>query len=686
MTQFQLHSRWEPRGDQPKAIAELVANYRRGIMRQTLLGVTGSGKTFVMANVIQQLGIPAIVISHNKTLAAQLYSELKQFFPENAVEYFISYYDFYQPEAYLQQRDIYIEKEAVVNQQIDRLRMAATSALLNRQDVIIVASVSCIYSIGDPQDYQEMVLELNTSALCDYTTLLHTLVAMQYERNNTDISRSQFRVRGDIIEIWPSYIQLLLRVELSKDRISSLAWCDPTTHQVIQKITHIILYPARHYVMPAQKVQQAISSIKKELEQRLAEFKQQNKLLEAQRLEARTLYDLEMLQEVGYCSGIENYARHFAKRSEDERPYCLLDYFPKQFLTIVDESHVTIPQIKGMYLGDRSRKTSLIENGFRLPSALDNRPNRLDEWEKITNFTLFVSATPTAYELEHSQNQVIELVVRPTGLVDPLIEVHSAQNQVQDVLEQIRQRATKHERVLVTTMTKDLAERLTEYLKTQGIKVSYLHCDIDTFERVNILQDLRRGTYDAIVGINLLREGLDLPEVSLVAILDADRQGFLRTETSLIQTIGRAARNINAQVILYADRITPAIERAMAETNRRRNIQLDYNQKHNIIPQTIQKDIQPGIEEILNQDKTLEDLEKSLQVQEALKDYGIKKEATNEQKIRALEVKMKEAAAKLNFEKAAEIRDHILQLRGIQNDNASQSPSYIARKKKKRKF
>lgn len=688
MAQFQLHSQWKPQGDQPKAIAQLVANYQQNIRRQTLLGVTGSGKTFVMANVIQQLGMPTLVMSHNKTLAAQLYSELKSFFPENAVEYFISYYDFYQPEAYIAQRDIYIEKEAVVNQQIDRLRMAATSALLQRQDVIIVASVSCIYNVGDPEDYKEMVIPLKVGQSYPRAKLLRELVDIQYERNNIDLNRGQFRVRGDVIEVWPSYIQLLLRIELFGDQLEALAWCDPVTRQVLQKVNNISIYPAKHYVMPAAKIKKAMSSIQQELEDYVTDLNRQNKILEAQRIQARTKYDMEMLQEIGFCSGIENYSRHFSNRKAGDRPSCLLDYFPKPFLTIVDESHVTIPQIKGMYLGDRSRKKSLIDNGFRLPSALDNRPNQLEEWEKITDLTLFVSATPAAYETANSHQPWVELVVRPTGLVDPLIEVRSAETQVPDVLEQIRQRAAKHERVLVTTMTKELAERLAEYLAKNEVKVSYLHCDIDTFDRVAILQDLRRGTYDAIVGINLLREGLDLPEVSLVAILDADRQGFLRTETSLIQTIGRAARNVNAQVILYADKITPAMQHAMDETNRRRQIQLAYNKEHGITPQTIQKEIQPGIEVILNEDKSLEDLEKSFKVQEALADYGFQPaQATTAQKIEALEVKMREAAAKLNFEQAAEIRDQILALQGIHNPHSSALPGPTQnRRAKKRRF
>ncbi len=678
MATFMLHSPWEPKGDQPKAIQSLIENFQKQIPKQTLLGVTGSGKTFVMAHLIQKLGLPTLVISHNKTLAAQLYAEFRSFFPNNAVEYFISYYDFYQPEAYLPQRDVYIEKEASINEQLDRLRMAATSALLSRSDVIIVASVSCIYSLGDPKDYKEMVVRILQGQMYPRDRLLRDLVDIQYTRNDFELTRGRFRVRGDVIELWPSYIQLLLRIELFGDTVESVSWCDPITGQMLQKVDSAMIYPAKHYVMPQEKVVAGYETIEQELQERLKELKKQGKMIEADRLNTRVHYDLEMLQEVGYCSGIENYARHFSRRKVEERPHCLLDYFPHPFLTIVDESHVTIPLLKGMYVGDHSRKQTLIEHGFRLPSCLDNRPNRLDEWEQITNNVLFVSATPATYELEASHNTVIELLVRPTGLTDPLVEVRSATNQVQDILACIQERAAKNERVLITTLTKRLAEDLTEYLQSKNIKVAYLHCDVETFERVNILQDLRRGKYDAVVGINLLREGLDLPEVSLVAILDADKEGFLRSETSLIQTMGRAARHINAMVILYADRITSSMEKAIAETQRRREIQIKYNQEHNITPQTIQKEIMTSIEYILDEEKKLETLEHS--VQDPSEIY----QAAADDQIEAMELQMREAAARLEFEVAAALRDRIAKLKGLPTQ-AKYAPK-IRKQKKKRRF
>lgn len=668
MAKFLLKSNWQPKGDQPKAIESLVQAYRQGKKQQTLLGVTGSGKTFVMANVIAELGMPALVMSPNKTLAAQLYSEFKNFFPDNAVEYFISYYDFYQPEAYIPQRDIYIEKDASVNEQIDRMRMAATSALFDREDVIIVASVSCIYSLGDPKDYKEMVLCLRQGNNYKRDFVLHRLIEMQYARNDFEMDRSRFRVRGDVIEIWPSYVQMVLRLEFFGDLLERMEWCDPVSGEKKESVTNTIVYPAKHYVMPQEKIEAAMGSIQEEMEERVAFLKQQGKILEASRLETRTHYDLEMMQEVGFCSGIENYSRHFAQRAPGERPYCLLDYFPRPFLTIVDESHVAMSQVRGMHAGDHARKATLVEHGFRLPSAMDNRPNRLEEWEKVVDKVLFVSATPAEYELTHCERHVVELLVRPTGLVDPSIEVHSAQNQVEHLLSLIQEKAGLGERVLVTTLTKRLAEDLSEYLKERGLKVSYIHCENDAFERVEILQDLRRGKYDAIIGINLLREGLDLPEVSLVAILDADREGFLRSETSLIQTIGRSARNANAKVVLYADRITPSMKRAIEETNRRREIQLAYNKEHNIVPQTIQKEILKSIEQILQEENKLEEM-----VMEMTAKY------TSKEKISLLEEQMKEAAKNLDFEYAAILRDRILELKGEKNSNSSRN-----RRKKKR--
>lgn len=646
---FTLRSDWKPKGDQPKAIRALVRAFREGKRRQTLLGVTGSGKTFVMANVIEQLGVPALVMAPNKTLAAQLYSEFKNFFPENAVEYFVSYYDYYQPEAYIPQRDIYIEKDASINEQLDRLRMAASSALLSRTDVVIVASVSCIYGLGDPEDYREMVLHLRQDQVCERDELLHQLVAMQYTRNDYQPLRGNFRVRGDVVEIWPSYLETVLRLELFGDFLERIGVCEPISGKCLKNLASVTLYPARHYVMPPEKVQKALDSIREELGARLGVLHKEQKLVEAGRLEARTLYDLEMLQEAGYCTGIENYSRHFSEREPGDRPYCLLDYFPDSYLAIVDESHVSIPQVRGMYLGDRSRKETLVEHGFRLPSALDNRPLMLEEWEAVTDHVLFVSATPGEYELKKAEGEVVDLLVRPTGLLDPEVEVHSAQTQVPHVIGIIKEKALSRERVLVTTLTKRLAEDLTEYLKRESIRVAYLHCDIDTFERTQILNDLRRGKYDALVGINLLREGLDLPEVSVVAILDADREGFLRSETSLIQMMGRAARHQHARVLLYADRSTPAMQRAIEETRRRREIQVAYNRKHKIRPRSVHKEILQSIEYVLEE--------------EAVPANFVKETVTPEM-ISELEQGMREAAAALDFEKAAQLRDQILALQG----------------------
>ena len=667
MTQFNLVSEWQARGDQPQAIESLYRGFSER-KPQTLLGVTGSGKTFVMANLIARLGVPTLVLSPNKTLAAQLYSEFKQFFPRNAVEYFVSYYDFYQPEAYIPQRDIYIEKDAAINDQIDRLRMAATSALLSRQDVIIIASISCIYSLGDPADYKKMVLIFESGRSYPRHEILLALVEMQYQRNDYDLARANFRARGDVIDIWPSYLEITLRLEFFGDLLEQVSYCDPVSGKVLEKTSMAVVYAAKHYVIPQEKLERAISSIQEELQERLAALKQSDKLLEATRLEMRTVYDLEMLQEVGYCSGVENYSRHFSDRRPGDRPHCLFDYFPRPFLTIVDESHVSMPQLRGMYAGDRSRKQTLIDHGFRLPSALDNRPNTLEEWENIVDRLLFVSATPGAYEIAKSGDQVVELLVRPTGLVDPVLEVRPATDQVQDLLGLIQQRAAVGERVLVTTLTKRLAEDLTEFLQKEQIQVAYLHHEIDAFERMEILQDLRRGKYQALVGINLLREGLDLPEVSLVAILDADREGFLRSETSLVQTIGRAARHVNAMVVLYADKITSSMQRAIAETERRRQIQLAYNEKHGITPQSIQKEILAGIEKIAQSERQIQEL-----VRESPEQYN-----TREQ-IAVWEEQMLAAAANLDFETAAVLRDRILEAQGTPKSKKG------GRKKKSRK-
>ena len=649
---FELCCDWLPQGDQPKAIAKLTESIQNNKQYQTLLGVTGSGKTFVMANVIQKLQRPTIIISHNKTLAAQLYSEFKSFFPKNAVEYFVSYYDFYQPEAYIAQRDIYIEKESSINEQLDKLRLSSTSSLLSRPDTIIVASVSCIYGLGDPEDYRSMVVRIEKDTDIERDDLLRQLVDIQYERNDLETSRGTFRVRGDTIEIYPSDEAAALRVEMFGDTIEKIAYIEPVSKEVLKEVDTVSIYPAKHFVTPAEKVEKAIVGIRAELKEQLQLLKEQQKLLEASRLETRTLHDLEMLREVGYCSGVENYSRHFSNRKAGERPFCLLDYAPKDFLTFIDESHVTIPQIRGMYRGDRARKENLVNHGFRLPSALDNRPLKLKEWEKVTGQTVFVSATPNEYELEQSQHEAVELIIRPTGLLDPEVEVIPTENQVQDIIERIKQKAEINERVLVTTLTKSLSEDLTDFMKDAGIKVAYLHCDIDAFERVTILQDLRKGKYDVVIGINLLREGLDLPEVSLVAILDADREGFLRSETALIQTMGRAARNARAKVILYGDRITPAMKNAMEETQRRREIQQAYNEKHGIEPKDINKKILSGIEEIQEQQSEIDGL-----VRESTSEYNA------QEQIQELEKHMMLAAQELNFELAAKLRDQLMSLK-----------------------
>ncbi len=656
MSEFELVSKFKPRGDQPKAIKELTEGLFAGKKFQTLLGVTGSGKTFTMASVIANFGRPTLVISHNKTLAAQLYEEFREFFPKNAVEYFVSYYDYYQPEAYIPQRDIYIEKDASRNEDLDRLRMSATSALMARRDVIIVASVSCIYGLGDPEDYKEMVLTVSVGEILNRNEFLTDLVNMQYERSKSDLKRGSFRVRGDCIEIFPTYVEYGYRLELFGDEVDYIYIINPISGEPIRTQDRMVLYPAKHYVVPEDKITRAIRSIEAELKERLAEFEKEGKILEAQRLAARTKYDIEMLREVGYCPGIENYSRHLSGRPPGSRPYTLIDYFPKDFLLIIDESHVTIPQLHAMYEGDRHRKEVLVEHGFRLPSALDNRPLKFEELERLWNQVIFVSATPGPYELEKCNGELVEQIIRPTGLVDPKITVHPTKGQIPHLLEQIKKRKAVGERVLVTTLTKKLAEDLSNYLKEEDIPTHYLHSEIDTLERVEILKDLRTGKYDVVVGVNLLREGLDLPEVSLVAILDADKEGFLRSATSLIQIIGRSARNVNAEVILYADRITPAMKQAIDETERRRKIQIEYNRRHNITPQTIKKEIRTGLEAEITTKRT--ETEREV--------IGLSEQQYNIiEYVRLLEEEMLESAEQMEFERAAKLRDKILELKPL---------------------
>ena len=651
MSIFKLSAEYQPQGDQPEAIKKLTKAFESGEKLQTLMGVTGSGKTFTMANVIKNLDRPTLVMSHNKTLAAQLYSEFKEYFPENAVGYFVSYYDYYQPEAYIPQRDIYIEKEATINQEIDRLRLAATSALMSRKDVILVSSVSCIYGLGSPEEYREMYVQLKKGQEIERDALLLKFVNILYERSDIKFERGVFRVNGDVIDVYPAYEKFAYRIELFGDEVDGLSIIDPVSGNKLEEMEEISIYPAKHFVMPEGKIEGVIESIEEELDAWLKELRSQNKDFEAQRLEARTRYDMEMLSEIGYCHGIENYSRHISGRAPGDRPFSLLDYFPDDFLMIVDESHVAIPQIRGMYAGDRSRKETLVKYGFRLPSALDNRPLRFDEWESLVKQVLLVSATPSEYELNKCHGNVVEQIIRPTGLLDPIVRILPAKTQVKDLLQQIRKRVDKKERVLVTTLTKRLAEDLSEYIKEEGLKGMYLHSEFNAIERVEILQDLRLGKFDVVVGVNLLREGLDLPEVSLVAILDADKEGFLRSETSLIQTIGRTARNVNAEVILYADEVTQSMQRAMDETERRRKIQHEHNKQNNITPQTIRKGIRKSIED--------ESASKKIARQMVKEDES---EYVTQEYIRELEEDMLQAARDLNFEKAAEIRDRVLKL------------------------
>ncbi|XQY91465.1 excinuclease ABC subunit UvrB [Metabacillus sp. HB246100] len=655
--QFELVSKYTPQGDQPKAITSLVEGIQQGKKHQTLLGATGTGKTFTVSNVIKEVNKPTLVIAHNKTLAGQLYSEFKEFFPNNAVEYFVSYYDYYQPEAYVPQTDTFIEKDSSINDEIDKLRHSATSALFERQDVIVIASVSCIYGLGSPEEYKELVVSLRTGMEIERNQLLRRLVDVQYERNDIDFRRGTFRVRGDVVEIFPaSRDEQCIRVEFFGDEIDRIREVDALTGEILGEREHVAIFPASHFVTREEKMEKAIVNIEAELEERLEELRENGKLLEAQRLEQRTRYDLEMMREMGFCSGIENYSRHLTLRPSGSTPYTLLDFFPDDFLIVVDESHVTIPQIRGMFNGDQARKQVLVDHGFRLPSAMDNRPLRFEEFEKHLHHILYVSATPGQYEIDHSP-KMIEQIIRPTGLLDPTIDVRPIQGQIDDLIGEIHTRVERNERVLITTLTKKMSEDLTNYLKEIGIKVNYLHSEIKTLERIEIIRELRLGKYDVLIGINLLREGLDIPEVSLVAILDADKEGFLRSERSLIQTIGRAARNSEGHVIMYADKITKSMNIALNETQRRRETQEAYNAKHGITPKTIQKEIRDVIRATMAAE---EQEEYDAPVSNKLSKLT-KKE--RDKVIAEMENEMKEAAKALNFERAAELRDLLLELK-----------------------
>ena len=654
MDHFELHSEFAPTGDQPQAIEQLVQGFKEGNQCQTLLGVTGSGKTFTMANVIKELNKPTLIIAHNKTLAAQLYGEFKEFFPENAVEYFVSYYDYYQPEAYVPSTDTYIAKDSAINEEIDKLRLSATAALSERKDVIIVSSVSCIYGIGSPKDYQNMMISLRPGMEKDRDEVLRSLIDMQYDRNDMDFHRGTFRVRGDVVEIIPAYeSDVAIRVEFFGDEIDRITEVDVLTGEIRRELNHIALYPASHYVVPMERILEASKAIEKEMEEQVAYFKSEDKLLEAQRISERTNFDLEMMKETGFCSGIENYSRHLAGLKPGEPPYTLMDYFGDDYLIMIDESHITVPQIRGMYFGDQSRKSTLVDYGFRLPSAKDNRPLNFEEFEERIDQVLFVSATPGQYEKDHELLRA-EQIIRPTGLLDPYVEVRPVEGQIDDLVGEVNKEVEKHNKILVTTLTKRMAEELTDYMKDLGIRVKYLHSDIDTLERSEIIRDMRLDVFDVLVGINLLREGLDIPEISLVAILDADKEGFLRSETSLIQTIGRAARNAEGHVIMYADVITDSMRRAIDETLRRRELQDAYNKEHGITPRTIKK----AVRDLISISKEVAKTQKKLE-----KDMESMSRKELEELIGKVQKQMKAAAADLNFEMAAELRDQMIELK-----------------------
>ena len=664
MPAFRVVSEFEPTGDQPQAIAKLVAGVQNNLRHQVLLGVTGSGKTYTMAKVIEQVQKPSLIMAHNKTLAAQLYSEMREFLPNNAVEYFVSYYDYYQPEAYIPRSDTYIEKDSKINEEIDRLRLASTSALFSRRDVVIVASVSCIFGLGSPEDYGQVAIKLKVGDMVRRNLLLRHLVEIHYERNDNTLQRSKFRVRGDVLEVQPAYSDIAYRISFWGDEIERISEIDTLTGEILANQSEIEIFPAKHFITPQDKLEEAIEDIKQEMEDQIALFRAQGKLIEAQRIEQRTRYDLEMLREIGTCSGVENYSRPLARRPAGSRPWTLLDYFPADWMVFIDESHMTIPQVRGMYAGDRSRKTVLVEHGFRLPSALDNRPLTFAEFEATVRNAIYISATPGPYELEHSQ-QTVEQVIRPTGLLDPVVEVRPIQGQIDDLLREVRTRVHKGQRALITTLTKRMAEDLSEYLAELGVKVQYLHSDIDTLERVEILRDLRLGVYDAVVGINLLREGLDLPEVTLVAILDADKEGFLRSESALIQTIGRAARHLEGRAILYANRMTAAMKAAIGETNRRRAIQEAHNQAHGIEPKSIVK----SVHDLTDRVKVLAEEKAEYRAgdeAETLFDPASLPRDELARLIRSLEKEMKEAAAQLDFERAALLRDQLIELRQVE--------------------